>query len=46
MGNKGEFRGVFARELKMLLDGKHSCGIKYTDEELYSSGLRISEALF
>jgi len=33
MGNKGEFRGVFARELKMLLDVKHSCGIKYTDEE-------------
>lgn len=33
MRNKGEFKGAFARELKMLLDEKHACGIKYMDEE-------------
>ena len=33
MGNKGEFKGAFAKELKMLLDEKHACGIKYIDEE-------------
>lgn len=33
MGNKGEFKGPFAKELQMLLDEKHACGIKYIDEE-------------
>lgn len=33
MRNKGKLKGVFARELKMLLDEKHACGIKYIDEE-------------
>lgn len=33
MASKREFKSVFATELKMFLDEKRACGIKYIDEE-------------
>jgi integrase len=33
MGNRREFKGAFASELKMLLDEKRACGIKYVEGE-------------
>jgi integrase len=33
MPENKEFKGAFAEELKMFLDGKRACGIKFTEEE-------------
>lgn len=33
MSSSKELSGAFAAEFQMLLDEKHACGIKYTDEE-------------
>ena len=33
MGNNREFKSAFALELKMFLDEKRACGIKYKEEE-------------